>query len=1149
MTRSGASLSWALSWALSRRRPRILYLALGTAGIAAAFASIFTALWWMAEDRIDRAFATEADKVHNGFVLAIDGVHSQMQALATLVAGDEAVQSHFARGARAVAGEGGGPGGEEAAQARSQLLGVVNPQWQLMQRRFGARQLHFHLTPKDTVVSFLRVHAPTRFGDRLDDVRTIIADVAHDGLPRAGFEMGRIYSGLRGVVPLVVYDGMEARRVGVLEAGSSFDAHLDTLDHQFGGGVAILLRKDMIDEVVWQEYLELNGQEVPGGCQCYLEATSRSDIIDLMRSGAIRPLNGAPLEVHRVERNGRTFNLVRFPLKDYAGTVEPGRPPVGSVAIWIDRTALIDQERSALALQGGLTAAAFLLALGLFLVGSAYAGRRRAAERALQAERALFVGGPVAVFVWRPEDGWPVEHASSNVITLTGYTAQDLMASHRRFIDLVHPDDRLRLGQEVTAFLAEGRSSWEQSYRLVRRDGSTVWTYDFTIVERTADDTILRMRGYLVDITARMELEERLFKIAANLPGMIFQFEQRADGTSCFPYASDGIRDIFGPPPQDVALDAGPIFGVIHPDDLPAVRAAIADSAVSLAPWRSAFRVRHPLKGEIWVAGDAIPDLTAAGSVLWHGFIADITDRKRAEAALQESELRFRQLADVVDVVFWVRTADEMLYVSPAYERVWGRSAQSLYDNPRSFLDAVHPDDMPRVVAAMTTEFGGRDHFDEQYRIIRPDGAVRWIHATSQPVLDHQGHLIRSAGTATDITAIKQTELALAQNEERYRSVVAAMAEGIIIQDRDGRIIASNPAAERILGMSQEAMLGLTSGDPRWRAIRADGTPFAGEDHATTRCRRDGRSVRGDIMGLPNASGGTTWISINAEPLRASASDPRSQGPGALVGVVASFSDITARHKAEQELLRSNAELEQFAYVASHDLRQPLRMISSYLTLVDRSLGDGLDPQVKEFMGFAVDGAKRMDRLIVDLLEYSRIGRMKRPMRPLDLAAVVAEALGNLTVPIRDSGAEVTVAPDLPTVRGDHSEIMRLFQNLIGNAVKYAAPGRPPRITIDWQPAAHGEGWVIRVSDNGAGIEAKDFERIFGVFQRLVTRSEVEGTGIGLAVCRKIAEHHGGRIWVDSTRGEGSTFSVLLPRRPDAAPDAPAEVRQLEAAL
>lgn len=1140
MVRSGPSLF--------RRHPRILFLALGTMAIIGVFATIFAALWWMTEKRIDDAFAAEADKAHNGFGLAIEGVHGQMQALATLVAGDEAVQAHFSRGVRAVAREGGGPGGSAAAQARSQLLDVVNPQWQLMQRRFGARQLHFHLTPEgspgNSVVSFLRVHAPNHFGDRLDDVRTIIADVARDGLPRAGFEMGRVYSGLRGAVPLVVYDGMEARRVGVLEAGSAFDAHLDTLDRQIGGGVAVLLRKDLIDEVVWQEYMDLNGQAVPGGCQCYLEATSRTEIIDLMRDGMILPLKGAALEVHRIERAGRTFNLVRFPLRDYAGTIEPGRPPVGSVAIWIDRTALIDRERSTLALQGGLTAGAFLLALALFLVGAAYTGRRRAAERALQAERALFVGGPVAVFVWRPEDGWPVEHASSNVGTLIGHSAHDLMASHRHFIDLVHPDDRLRLGQEVAVFLAEGRSSWEQSYRLVRSDGSTVWTYDFTIVERNADGTILRMRGYLVDITARMELEERLFKIAANLPGMIYQFEQHPDGTSCFPYTSDGIRDIFGPAPQDVAQGAEAIFDLIHPDDLAAVRVAIADSADSLAPWRSAFRVRHPLKGEIWVAGDAIPELTTAGSVLWHGFIADISDRKRAETALQESELRFRQLADVVDVVFWVRTADEMLYVSPAYERVWGHSTQSLYDNPHSFLDAIHPDDQARIIAAMTTEFGSADHFDEQYRIIRPDGAVRWIHATSQPVLDQGGRLIRSAGTATDITAIKQTELALAENEERYRSVVSAMAEGIIIQDHDGRIVATNPAAERILGMSHDTMLGLTAGDPRWRAIRADGSPFAGEDHATTRCLRDGRSVRGDIMGLPNASGGITWISINAEPLRASASDPDQRETGALVGVVASFSDITARHKAEQELLRSNAELEQFAYVASHDLRQPLRMISSYLALVDRSLGDSLDPSVKEFMGFAVDGAQRMDRLIVDLLEYSRIGRMNRPMRALDLSGVVAEALGNLTVPIRDSGAEVTVAPDLPTVRGDHSEIMRLFQNLIGNAVKYAAPGRPPRIAITWQAAPHDEGWIIRVSDNGAGIDAKDFERIFGVFQRLVTRSEVEGTGIGLAVCRKITEHHGGRIWVDSTPGEGTTFSVLLPRRPA---DSTAEARQLEA--
>lgn len=237
-------------------------------------------------------------------------------------------------------------------------------------------------------------------------------------------------------------------------------------------------------------------------------------------------------------------------------------------------------------------------------------------------------------------------------------------------------------------------------------------------------------------------------------------------------------------------------------------------------------------------------------------------------------------------------------------------------------------------------------------------------------------------------------------------------------------------------------------------------------------------------------------------------------------------------------LRQSNAELEQFTYVASHDLRQPLRTIISYLSLTEKALPKPASPDLLEYMAFVRGGAKRMDALIVSLLEYSRIGRITRPFEPVALDEVVGLNLLDLSVAIEEAGAVVTAAPGLPTIAGDRRELSRLFQNLIGNAVKYRHPDRAPLVNIDWRDGD--EEWIIRVQDNGCGIDARDYERAFTIFQRLVPQDHNEGTGIGLAVCRKIADHHKGRIWIESVVGEGSVFSVAFPKIPpeDAPPPA-----------
>jgi light-regulated signal transduction histidine kinase (bacteriophytochrome) len=226
-----------------------------------------------------------------------------------------------------------------------------------------------------------------------------------------------------------------------------------------------------------------------------------------------------------------------------------------------------------------------------------------------------------------------------------------------------------------------------------------------------------------------------------------------------------------------------------------------------------------------------------------------------------------------------------------------------------------------------------------------------------------------------------------------------------------------------------------------------------------------------------------------------------------------------------QELKRSNEDLEQFAYVASHDLQEPLRMIQNYLQLLRQRYQDRLDTNADEFITFALDGGKRMQQLIHDLLTYSRVDTHGKEFVPTDLEAVMANALANLKVAIDEAGATLT-HDVLPTLRGDEVQLTQLFQNLIGNAVKFRGEA-PPKVHVAAQRTD--KEWEFSVCDNGIGIAEQDFQRIFVVFQRLHSREKYPGTGIGLSVCKKIVERHGGRIWVESRLGKGTVFYFTLP--------------------
>lgn len=280
---------------------------------------------------------------------------------------------------------------------------------------------------------------------------------------------------------------------------------------------------------------------------------------------------------------------------------------------------------------------------------------------------------------------------------------------------------------------------------------------------------------------------------------------------------------------------------------------------------------------------------------------------------------------------------------------------------------------------------------------------------------------------------------------------------------------------------------------------------------------REQGTVRNYELLVRAQSGETRSIVVSMEPILYNAEEC----------ILSVFIDISERKKMELELQRSNAELEEFAYVASHDLQEPLRAVAGMVQLLQQRYQGKLDERADEYIGHTVEASTRMQNLINDLLKYSRVEQFGKPLAETDLERCLKNALANLQVSMQESNAQITHTP-LPIVKADAAQLTQVLQNLIGNAIKFRGAG-PLHIHIGAKKIKH--NWQFEVSDNGIGIEPQYFERIFRVFQRLHTRREYPGTGIGLSLCKKIIERHGGQIWLESQPGAGSTFYFTLPER------------------
>ncbi len=516
--------------------------------------------------------------------------------------------------------------------------------------------------------------------------------------------------------------------------------------------------------------------------------------------------------------------------------------------------------------------------------------------------------------------------------------------------------------------------------------------------------------------------------------------------------------------------------------------------------------------------------------------LTDITEEKMSEVKLRNAHERLQtMLASINNGVVATDTEGRIELMNPMAETLTGWTQTQAFGKPFEDIVTLKSEQLGELITSPVRHIL-RDKADMNVstpiELINKDGLQIPIGYNAAPIKDQFGSIVGAVMVFRDISDRQKAErehiqltLLLAAQQKRLENILANVPgivwESVIVPDsQQQRMEFVNSYAEKILGYSRE----------EWLSIPNFGQKIIHPD--------DAESSQKEAQAIFEAGNMSAVIQF-----RCLAKDGRvvpieahytilTDETGKVVGTCGLMMDISQRKADENaikqsalDLKRSNEQLEQFAYVASHDLQEPLRMITSYLQLLERRYKDKLDQDAHEFINYAVDGSTRMKALINDLLAYSRVKTGEQDFARFDTKAALEQAITNLQISIAETGAQITY-DSLPNILGNEAQFVQLFQNLLSNAIKFHGEESPK---IEVKAERSGTVWKFSLKDNGIGIEPQYVERIFIIFQRLHTKDRYPGTGIGLAICKKVVEHHGGRIWAESTPGTGTTFWFTIP--------------------
>ena len=674
--------------------------------------------------------------------------------------------------------------------------------------------------------------------------------------------------------------------------------------------------------------------------------------------------------------------------------------------------------------------------------------------------------------------------------TITGYTFDDLKTlDGTQFFELFHPDDRQRVAEHLERVVNGNDDVVEVEYRFKTRDGRWIWCLSRDgVFDHNQDGSVSRIIGTFLDITQRKQAEARLKKSERRYRNL-FQ-NHHAVMLLIDPLAGDIVN----------ANPAACAFYGFTLDEITGLKISninilssdqvCFDMQLAKSKQCRQFFFKHRL------ADGQIRDVEVfSGPVfiddreLLYSIVHDITESKRAERALKESEQLYRTIGETIPYGVWVTdVSGYCTYVSPSFLEMVGMTMDQIQQF--GWLHLLPPEEVEHTKNHWLHCVQTGEAFEHEHRFKSIDGSYRSVLAIGRPVRDEEGNIINWAGLNLDITDRKKSEQELRRlshfPEENPNPVLRCSPEGVILY-------ANAPARDWL------ATFG-------WQADAVMPKPVR---VAVDEARRQDNSIETEIT---NAAGRTFSIF---------AAQPSGEDYINLYGI-----DFTERKRAEEALKRSNRELEQFAYVASHDLQEPLRAVVGFLQLLQSRCGDKIDEKGRHYIERSVKAGHRMQTLIRELLTLSRVNTKGKPFAATDLNQIVENVLDNLQPIIQEKKSDI-ICDRLPHLSVDAVQIQSLFQNLIINAVRYNESPKPC-IEIGCRERDHVCHFFVK--DNGIGISPQFHERIFMVFQRLHTDREYQGTGLGLALCNNIVERHGGTIWVESQPQEGSTFYFTLPK-------------------
>jgi PAS domain S-box-containing protein len=790
-------------------------------------------------------------------------------------------------------------------------------------------------------------------------------------------------------------------------------------------------------------------------------------------------------------------------------------------------------------------------------------------QRQRQQQVNLGVLGHAAHSIISTDANGRVESFSRGAENLLGYKVVDVVGkvTLEHFHDPTELQDRagdltIELGRPVrsdfealTVKAVNSEQPDERDWTCLRADGGRV---PVRLSVTAMRDRRGRITGFLAlasDVREqrlaeerRREFDTRLSKIASQVPGMVFQFKQRPDGTRCFPFASEGIRQMFRMDPEVVAHDSSPIWDLIYPEDLERVMVSLDVSARTLERWQCEYRSRLPNGTVHWLWGTALPERQSDGSILWHGFITDVSERKRAEHAHEESRVLLQSVFSAVDLGVFVvdvtRGGDfRFVEVNSAYERLTGiPSADIRGRGPRDLVPLI-PVEMAECMRASFRrgiEASGPIEYEEPFFI---RGRLLWWHTRLAQVRDPEGEVIRLVGRTLDITERKTIELRFQSLTERLQLATEAAQVGIwdhdLVQNRlvwdkrmhalydveaaafDGSFGAWRDRlhpddAERVLQEHRDSADGKRPFNTSFRIIRTDGS-----EREIRACSHVQRNAAGHAVRMV----GVNW-DVTAER-QAQADIVRARDEAERLN-----------HQLEQALQRANRLAEEAAAATvakseflanmSHEIRTPLNAVIGMSGLL---LGTELGKDQREFAETIRSSGDGLLGLINDILDYSKIesGRLDLEVRPFDLRDCVESAFDVLAARAAEKKIDLVCSFEAGVpeeISGDDTRLRQVLVNLVSNAVKFTTSGE---VFLSIGVVASASGSVrlrFGVHDSGIGIPADRMDRLFKTFSQVdaSTTRQFGGTGLGLAICKRLVELMGGRIWAESSIGRGSTF-------------------------